>query len=155
MSAEAEHVAAVLRDLGAKGTPQTFDTQVPTAAAAAAVLGCDVGAIANSLVFAAGEIPVLVVTSGAHRVDTARVAQLLDLPPLRRATAEFVLAATGQPVGGVAPVAHPAPVLTLIDTWLDEYEVVWAGAGDHLTMFPTSFAELLRLTGGRAADVGV
>jgi prolyl-tRNA editing enzyme YbaK/EbsC (Cys-tRNA(Pro) deacylase) len=155
MSEAAEHVAAVLRELGAAGTPRRFDTEVPTAAAAAAVLGCDVGAIANSLVFAAGDTPVLVVTSGAHRVDTSLVAEQLGLPRLRRASPEFVLAATGQPVGGVAPVAHPEPVLTLVDRWLEKYDVVWAGAGDHLSMFPTSFEELLRLTGGRAADVGI
>jgi prolyl-tRNA editing enzyme YbaK/EbsC (Cys-tRNA(Pro) deacylase) len=154
MSATAENVAAVLRDLGAVGTPQRFDTEVPTAAAAAAVLGCDVGAIANSLVFAAGDIPVLVVTSGAHRVDTVRVAHELGLPRLRRATPEFVVAATGQPVGGVAPVGHPAPVRTVVDRWLEKYDVVWAGGGDHLTMFPTSFEELLRITGGQAGDVG-
>ncbi|HZC26735.1 MAG TPA: YbaK/EbsC family protein [Actinopolymorphaceae bacterium] len=154
MRSPVETVVAALRELGAAGSVQTFSTEVPTAAAAAQVLGCEVGAIANSLVFAAGDEPVLVITSGAHRVDAKRVARLLDVPKLRRASPEFVLDSTGQQVGGVAPVGHPVPIRTLIDTWLDKYDVVWAGAGDHLSMFPTSFAELLRLTKGAAADVG-
>ena len=154
MSTSAAHVAAVLRGLGAAGTVQTFAREVPTAAAAAAELGCDVGAIANSLVFACGDDPLLVLTSGAHRVDTRMVARLLGVPKISRATPEFVLAATGQEVGGVAPVGHPAPVSTIVDTWLTKYDVVWAGAGDHLSMFPTTFEELVRLTGGRPAEVG-
>jgi prolyl-tRNA editing enzyme YbaK/EbsC (Cys-tRNA(Pro) deacylase) len=71
-----------------------------------------------------------------------------------RATPEFVREATGQPIGGVAPIGHPRPVPALVDTWLDEYEVVWAAAGHPHTVFPTSYAELLRLTGGSPADVG-
>ncbi len=146
-------VAAVLHDLGAEGTVQRFTTEVPTAAAAAAVLGCEVGAIANSLVFAAGDEPLLVLTSGAHRVDTAHLARLLEVPKIKRASPEFVLAATGQHVGGVAPVGHPAPIRTLVDVWLGKYDVVWAGAGDHLSMFPTTFEELLRLTHGQPVEV--
>lgn len=147
-------VVHALRNLGATGAVTRFETEVPTAAAAAEVLGCEVGAIANSLVFAAGDEPVLVITSGAHRVDTARVAALLGVPKLKRATPEFVLAATGQEVGGVAPVGHPRPVRTVVDTWLGKYEVVWAGAGDHHHMFATTFDALVAMTGGLAAEVG-
>jgi prolyl-tRNA editing enzyme YbaK/EbsC (Cys-tRNA(Pro) deacylase) len=154
MSAESDNVAAVLRGMGAAGSVRMFPTEVPTAAAAAAELGCDVGAIANSLVFEAGGAPLLVLTSGAHRVATKPLARLLDLPKISRATPEFVLAATGQQVGGVAPVGHPAPIRTVVDVWLAKYDVVWAGAGDHLSMFPTSFDELVRLTGGEPAEVG-
>jgi prolyl-tRNA editing enzyme YbaK/EbsC (Cys-tRNA(Pro) deacylase) len=153
MSAESEHVAGVLRALGAAGSVHTFPREVPTAAAAAAELGCDVGAIANSLVFEAGGEPLLVLTSGAHRVATKPLARLLDLPKISRATPEFVLAATGQRVGGVAPVGHPVPIRTVVDVWLAKYDTVWAGAGDHLSMFPTSFDELLRLTRGQPAEV--
>ncbi|MEQ7125943.1 YbaK/EbsC family protein [Actinopolymorpha sp. B11F2] len=153
MSAESDRVAIALQELGAAGRVHTFSQEVPTAAAAAALLGCEVGAIANSLVFAAGDEPLLVLTSGAHRVDTKWLARSLDVPKISRATPEFVLAATGQRVGGVAPVGHPAPIRTLVDVWLGKYDVVWAGAGDHLSMFPTSFDELLRLTGGQATEV--
>ncbi|MFE5331458.1 YbaK/EbsC family protein [Embleya sp. NPDC056575] len=153
MNTPVENVAEALRALGATGGIRAFAETVPTAAAAAEVLGCEVGAIANSLIFSADGRPLLVVTSGAHRVDTRVVARLLGVRKVRRADPEFVLAATGQEVGGVAPVGHPHPIRTLIDTWLDKHEVVWAGAGDHNHMYPTTYAELLRMTGGRAADV--
>jgi prolyl-tRNA editing enzyme YbaK/EbsC (Cys-tRNA(Pro) deacylase) len=146
--------AAVLRSLGVAGEVREFPSAVPTAAAAAQQLGCEVGAIASSLVFAADEAPLLVMTSGAHRVDTARVAKLLDLSSVDRADAKSVRAWTGQVIGGVGPVGHPAPIRTLIDTWLARYEVVWAAAGHPHAVFPTSFAELLRITGGTAIEVG-
>ncbi|MGH3647345.1 MAG: YbaK/EbsC family protein [Micromonosporaceae bacterium] len=131
-----------------------FDQPVPTAKAAAEVLGCEVGAIANSLIFDADGEPVLVLTSGAHRVNPERVAALLAVGSLKRASREFVERATGQPVGGVAPVGHPTPLRTVVDVWLQRYDVLWAGAGTKHSMFPTSFDELLRLTDGLAADVG-
>jgi prolyl-tRNA editing enzyme YbaK/EbsC (Cys-tRNA(Pro) deacylase) len=117
-------------------------------------LGCEVGAIANSLVFAADGEPLLVITSGAHRVDLARVAALLGAERVKRAGAEYVEAVTGQPVGGVAPVGHPKPIRTVVDLWLERYDTVWAGGGTRHSMFPTSFAELVRLTGGIPAEVG-
>jgi prolyl-tRNA editing enzyme YbaK/EbsC (Cys-tRNA(Pro) deacylase) len=113
-----------------------------------------VGAIANSLVFTAGDAPLLILTSGAHRVDTSRVAALLGAERVRRASPEVVRAATGQVIGGVAPVGHPAPLPTLVDTWLDKYDEVWAAAGHAHTVFPTSFAELVRITAGTPADIG-
>ena len=144
----------VLRSLGVPGEVREFPEAVPTAAAAAMQLGCAVGAIANSLVFAADGEPLLVMTSGAHRVDTARVAAALGLSSVERADAKSVRAWTGQVIGGVGPVGHPAPIRTLVDNWLARYSVVWAAAGHPHTVFPTSFAELLRITGGTAADVG-
>ncbi|MFJ8746058.1 YbaK/EbsC family protein [Embleya sp. NPDC127516] len=153
MHTPVEKVAEALRALGGTGEIREFAETVPTAAAAAEVLGCDVGAIANSLVFSADGQPLLVVTSGAHRVDTRVVSRLLGIRKMRRADPEFVLSATGQEVGGVAPVGHPFRIRTLVDTWLDKHEVVWAGAGDHNHMYPTTYAELLRMTGGTAADV--
>lgn len=154
MHANAEKVAAVLKGLGAAGEVRELGEAAPTAATAAAQLGCEVGAIANSLIFSADGEPLLVLTSGAHRVDTAKVAALIGVAKVKRADPEFVRAATGQPIGGVAPVGHPAPVRTLVDTWLREYDVVWAAGGHPHTVFPTSFDELVRITEGTPADVG-
>jgi prolyl-tRNA editing enzyme YbaK/EbsC (Cys-tRNA(Pro) deacylase) len=149
----AENVADTLRGLGVTGQVTELPEPAPTAAAAAAQLGCEVGAIANSLVFSADAAPLLVLTSGAHRVDTATVAALVGAAKVKRADPDFVRAATGQVIGGVAPVGHPQPLRTLVDRWLDSYEVVWAAAGHARTVFPTSFGELLRITGGSPADV--
>jgi prolyl-tRNA editing enzyme YbaK/EbsC (Cys-tRNA(Pro) deacylase) len=154
MHRNTEHVAKVLAGLGVRGQVRQLPEAAPTAAAAAAQLGCDVGAIANSLIFNADGAPLLVLTSGAHRVDTAKVAAQLGAGSIRRADPEFVRSHTGQPIGGVAPVGHPGGITTLVDVWLDRYEVVWAAAGHPHTVFPTSFTELARITGGRAADVG-
>ncbi|GAA0324688.1 YbaK/EbsC family protein [Actinoallomurus spadix] len=153
MHPNVERVAARLRELGATGEVRELPEAAPTAVAAAAQLGCDVGAIANSLVFAADGEPLLVLTSGAHRVNTAALAERIGVEKVKRADAEFVRAATGQPIGGVAPLGHPAPIRTLVDTWLAKYDVVWAAAGHPHTIFPTSYEELLRLTGGTPTDV--
>jgi prolyl-tRNA editing enzyme YbaK/EbsC (Cys-tRNA(Pro) deacylase) len=149
----AEHVAAELRALGVSGQVRELPEPAPTAATAAAQLGCDVAAIANSLVFSADGAPLLVLTSGAHRVDTAKVAAGLGVAAVGRADPEFVYASTGQRIGGVAPVGHPAPIRTLVDNALSDYEIVWAAAGHAHTVFPTSFAELVRITSGSPADV--
>jgi prolyl-tRNA editing enzyme YbaK/EbsC (Cys-tRNA(Pro) deacylase) len=154
MHPSAEKVADTLQALGVPGQVRELREPAPTAATAAAQLGCEVGAIANSLVFTAGDVPVLILTSGAHRVDTGRVAALLGAGRVRRASPDVVRAATGQVIGGVAPVGHPAPLRTLVDTWLDKYDVVWAAAGHAHTVFPTSFAELVRITNGTPADIG-
>ncbi len=146
--------AAVLSDLGVPGQVRELPQSAPTAAAAAAQLGCEVGAIANSLVFSADGAPLLVMTSRAHRVDTERVAALVGVSAVLRADARSVRTWTGQPIGGVGPVGHPAPIRTLVDTWLDSYQVVWAAAGHPHTVFPTSFAELIRITNGTPASVG-
>ena len=147
------NVVSALRAAGARGEVRVLDESARTAAEAAAALGCDVGAIANSLVFTADSEPLLVLTSGAHRVDTAAVAALLGVQQVRRADPETVRSATGQVIGGVAPVGHPAPLRTLVDTALQAHDVVWAAAGHAHAVFPTSYDELLRLTGGRAAAV--
>lgn len=126
---------------------------VSTAAAAAAALGVEVGQIANSLVFSADGAPLLVLTSGAHRVDTAKVAARLGVATVGRASPEFVKEATGQVIGGVSPVGHPAPVRTLVDRALAAYDEVWAAGGIAHAVFPTTFDELLAVTGGEPADV--
>jgi prolyl-tRNA editing enzyme YbaK/EbsC (Cys-tRNA(Pro) deacylase) len=153
MHPNVEHVAARLRELGASGQVHELPEAAPTAATAAAQLGCDVGAIANSLIFAADGEPLLVLTSGAHRVDTTGLAERIGVARIKRADPEFVRAATGQPIGGVAPLGHPHRIRTLADEWLAKYDVVWAAAGHPHTVFPTSYEELLRLTGGTPVEV--
>ena len=127
----------------------------PTAVTAAAQLDIEVGQVANSLVFDADGAPLLVITSGAHRADLHRIAAHIGAMLVHRPGAEFVRTHTGQPIGGVAPVGHPNPIRTIIDTRLGNWDVVWAAGGHPHYVFPTSFAELLRITGGAPLDVGV
>jgi prolyl-tRNA editing enzyme YbaK/EbsC (Cys-tRNA(Pro) deacylase) len=148
-----DRVVAALRAGGVDAEVRRFDEPVPTAAAAARVLGCAVGAVANSLVFDADGVPLLVLASGAHRVDTGKVAALVGAQRVRRASAEFVLATTGQEVGGVAPVGHPAPLRTVVDVDLAAHPLIWAGGGDHHTMFAAAFDDLVRVTHGEVAAV--
>jgi prolyl-tRNA editing enzyme YbaK/EbsC (Cys-tRNA(Pro) deacylase) len=148
-----DRVVTALRAGGVAAEFRRFDVPVPTAAAAAEALGCEVGAIANSLVFDADGAPLLVLASGAHRVDTAKIAALIGAERVRRATPEFVSAATGQEVGGVAPVGHPRPLRTVVDVDLAAFPLLWAGGGDHHTMFSATYEELLRVTAGEAAAV--
>jgi len=153
MVSSSQGVEAALRAAGVRAELRTFDQPVPTAAAATLALGCEVGAIANSLVFELDGKPLLVLASGAHRVDTKKLARGLCVGKIRRATPDFVLEHTGRHVGGVAPVGHPRPIRTVVDTALVNYRVVWAGAGDERSMFPTDFPQLLALMGGTAAAV--
>ena len=153
MSSPVDLVVAALHTGCVAADVRRFEVPVPTAAAAAEALGCEVGAIANSLVFDADGAPLLVLASGAHRVDTAKVAALVGADRVRRATAEFVLAATGQEVGGVAPVGHPRPLRTVVDVDLAAHPLLWAGGGDHHTMFAVTYEDLLRVTAGEAAAV--
>jgi prolyl-tRNA editing enzyme YbaK/EbsC (Cys-tRNA(Pro) deacylase) len=120
---------------------------------AAEQLGVEIGAIVKSLIFLADGEPVLVLTSGSHQVDTVRVAAAAGVSALRRADADAVRAATGQPIGGVAPVGHPAPLRTFVDVALAEYPVIWAAGGHPHTVFPTTYAELLALTAGTPTEV--
>jgi prolyl-tRNA editing enzyme YbaK/EbsC (Cys-tRNA(Pro) deacylase) len=138
---------------GGTGRVVVLPDSVHTAALAAEALGCEVGAIANSLLFDADGSPVLILTSGAHRVDTAKVAAELGVETLRRAKPEFVREHTGQVIGGVSPIAHPTPVPTYLDTTLRRYDEVWAAAGHPAAVFSTSYAELLALTGATEIEV--
>ncbi|MGY1660967.1 YbaK/EbsC family protein [Geodermatophilus sp. SYSU D00705] len=153
MSSPVDRVIAALQAAGVEAEVRRLDVPVPTAAAAAEALGCAVGAIANSLVFDADGAPLLVLASGAHRVDTGKLAALVGAARVRRASSGFVTAATGQEVGGVAPTGHPAPLRTVVDVDLAAYPLLWAGGGDHHTMFSVTYAGLLRLTGGQEAAV--
>jgi prolyl-tRNA editing enzyme YbaK/EbsC (Cys-tRNA(Pro) deacylase) len=148
-----EKVAQALRDGGASGQVRQLADSTRTAVEAAAALGVAVGAIVKSLVFTADGDPVLVLASGDHQVDTAKIAAALGADRVARADADTVRAATGYPIGGVAPVAHPRPLRTLVDTHLAGYDVLWAAAGTPHAVFPTSYDELVRLTTGIATDV--
>jgi prolyl-tRNA editing enzyme YbaK/EbsC (Cys-tRNA(Pro) deacylase) len=148
-------IDAILAAAGLTGRVALLANPAPTAAAAAAQVGVEIGAIANSLIFLTAEDePVLVLTSGAHRVDTAKAAALFDTSELTRASAELVYSATGQRIGGVAPVGHPHKLRTLVDVDLARYPQVWAAGGIPHAVFATTFAELVALTGGTSAEVG-
>lgn len=159
MAAERLHpncvaVNAVLESAGVPGRVQLLDDAATTAAAAAAMLGVEVGAIANSLIFRTAQgTPLLVMTSGAHRVDTIKAAAAAGTEALGRADADFVYAATGQRIGGVAPVAHPRRIPTLVDVALAAYPQIWAAGGVAHAVFPTTYAELVVLTQGTPAEV--
>jgi len=139
----------------AGSTPEMvfFDDGVHTAAAAAEALGVAVAQIVNSLIFDADGEPLLVLTSGAHRVDTKKVAAGLGVAKLKRATPEFVREHTGQPIGGVAPLGHGKPIRTLVDTALEQFPVIWAAGGVPQAVFPITYPELVRVTSGAATDV--
>jgi prolyl-tRNA editing enzyme YbaK/EbsC (Cys-tRNA(Pro) deacylase) len=154
------NVELVVADLTARGADpariarlQVLPDAVTTAAAAAAALGVEVGQIANSLVFDADDAPLLVMTSGAHRVDTGKVAALVGATAVRRATADFVRSATGQAIGGVAPVGHPSPVRTLVDRTLSAFDEIWAAGGIPHAVVPLTYDELVKVTDGEPADV--
>ncbi|MFL6157381.1 MAG: YbaK/EbsC family protein [Marmoricola sp.] len=151
------HFRATLAALGGTGEIVVLPDSVHTAALAAEALGCEVGAIANSLLFAApgpdGDEPVLILTSGAHRVDVDKVAAAIGVSTLRRAKPEFVKEHTGQVIGGVSPVAHPVPVRTYLDRDLAAYDVLWAAAGHPAAVFSSNYPELLALTGAIEIEV--
>ena len=149
-----ERVTRELTAQGATGEVRTLDDAARTAAQAAAALGVEVAQIANSLVFDADGAPLLVLASGGHRVDTAKVATLVGAQQVDRATPEFVREHTGFTIGGVAPVAHSTPLTTLVDVALADYDEIWAAAGHSHTVFRTTYDELVRITGGQPAEVG-
>lgn len=152
-SRQAVAVAAALEAAGATGEIRTLSDSTHTAADAAAGLGCEVGAIASSLVFRCDGEPLLVMTSGRHRVNTTALAERLGRGEIGRAMPGQVREATGQVIGSVAPVGHPAPIETVVDETLANYPVLWASAGTANSVFATDYAELLTLTHGRAVQV--
>lgn len=154
MHPSVERVVSVLREHGLDGDVRELADSTRTAKEAATALGCEVGAIASSLVFMADDVPVLVMTSGAHRVDEPRLAVTLGATEVRRATAQEVREHTGFTIGGVAPVGHPAPLRTLVDEALQSYDPLWGAAGHPHAVFALTYAELVALTGGTTAAVG-
>lgn len=153
MKSPVESVVTHLRSLGIDAEPERFDVEVPTAKAAAAHLGCEVGAIANSLVFAAGDEPVMLLVSGARRADLTKAARLLGVAKLQRATPEMVVEATGQEIGGCAPCGHPRGMRVLVDPSLRAFDLIWAGAGDPTTMVALTFDQLVTASSGTEAEI--
>jgi prolyl-tRNA editing enzyme YbaK/EbsC (Cys-tRNA(Pro) deacylase) len=147
-------VQDALAALGKGHTIVDLGQSARTAADAAQAVGCSVAQICKSLVFRLRESdrPLLVVTSGAHRVDEAKVAALVG-EPLGRADADFVRARTGFAIGGVAPIGHTGPVVTLIDEHLLSFGEIWAAAGHPNTVFKLTPADLVAMTQGRVAAV--
>jgi prolyl-tRNA editing enzyme YbaK/EbsC (Cys-tRNA(Pro) deacylase) len=129
-----------------------FAESTATAADAATAIGTTVGRIVKSLVFMAGEQPLLVLTSGPNRVDTQRVATLMG-QPIARANADQVRQLTGFSVGGVPPVGHSQQLTTYVDRDLLQYDEVWAAAGTPNTVFAISPADLVRISQGHVEDV--
>ncbi len=154
LSAGAQRVQDALAALGCEGRLRQLTRPARTAAEAAAAVGCEVGQIVKSLVFALRErgVPLLVLTSGANRVDEATLADVVG-EPLQKADAEFVRAHTGFAIGGVAPVGHTSALVTLIDEDLMTWPQVWAAGGHPNTVFSLAPPELARITGGRIVRV--
>lgn len=146
-------VQDALRAAGIDSRIVVLDAHARTAALAAEQLGCEVAAIANSLVFLADEEPLLVMASGAARVDTAVVASSVGAGTVGMAGADRVREATGQVIGGVAPVGHPRRLRTVVDEDLRAHEQIWAAGGTPDTVFPMTFEQLVALTGGTVARV--
>jgi prolyl-tRNA editing enzyme YbaK/EbsC (Cys-tRNA(Pro) deacylase) len=142
--------------LGVKGEINILAETARTAVDAANGLGIEVGQIASSLIFKlpSGN-PLLIITSGRHRVDTALVAKNLNIPELGRADANYVKEVSGYSVGGVSPIGWISiPELTLIDEALNDYEIVWAASGHPHAVFPTSYTELIVCTKAQPTIVG-
>ena len=147
-----ERVRAALAAAGHADSVQAFPDGTRSAAEAAAAVGCEVAQIAKSIVFRAGDRAVLVVTSGANRVDMAKVAAATGFH-VKRADGGWVRDVTGFAIGGVAPVGHLSPPVVLVDEDLFRFDRVWAAAGSPMHVFATTPADLLRLSGGVRADV--
>jgi Cys-tRNA(Pro) deacylase len=148
----AERVLAALRAAGVDTEVVELAESTRTAAAAAAVLGTTTDRIANSLVFVADGTPVLVLSSGANRVDTTKLAAHLGAQRVERADPETVRTATGYPIGGVPPLAHATELRVVVDETLLAHDTVWAAAGTPHSLFEVAPAELVRATGGFVTD---
>jgi len=152
LSATARRVQDALTAAGLAVVVTEHAVPARTSAEAAAVLRCDVGQIAKSLVFrAASGRPVLVIASGAHRVDEGRIAALAG-EPIGKADAAFVRTVTGYAIGGIPPLAHAQRLLTFIDRNLMGYATVYAAGGTPHALFPIAPADLVRVSGGQVAD---
>ena len=155
LSASASRVAEELRRLGITGEVMEMPETTRSAADAAAALGCDIAQIVKSLVFRsiARDEPVLVLASGADRVDEARLAEMVG--PVEKATGKFVRDRTGFAIGGVPPVAHTERLETYLDEHLLGHSVVWAAAGTPRAVFPVDPQELVRVTSAKVVAVAV
>jgi len=153
--AAVKRVIAALKENGCAGQIKVLSDSARTAAEAAAALGIEVGQIASSLIFKLPDgSPLLVITSGRHRVNTNLVASNLGIEQLGRVDADYVKEQSGFSIGGVAPIGWVSPATILIDEALNDYDVVWAAAGHPHAVYPTSFAELLAITSAKPMVVG-
>ncbi len=154
LKASARRVQEALAAQGFAFEVREFPDSTRTSAEAAAAIGCSVAQIAKSLVFRGGESgrAVLIIASGANRVDPAKAEALLG-EAIKRADADFVREATGFAIGGVPPLGHDRPLVTLIDEDLLAFEEVWAAAGTPNAVFRLSPKDLGDLTGGRIGDL--
>ncbi len=153
--AAVKRVITALLEHGCAGQIKVLSDSARTAAEAASALGIEVGQIASSLIFKLPDgSPLLVITSGRHRVDTDLVASNLGIEKLGRVDADYVKEQSGFSIGGVAPVGWVSSATILIDQALNDYEVIWAAAGHPHAVYPTSFAELLTITSAKPMVVG-
>jgi Cys-tRNA(Pro) deacylase len=149
----AERVAEALRARGMSPQIREFPQSTRTAAEAAAAVGTTVGQIVKSLVFLADARLILVLVSGANRVDLAKLARVCGAQAVHRATADEVRRATGFAIGGVPPVGHATPLAAYIDADLLRYDVVYASAGTPTAVFAIDPRSLQALSGAAAADL--
>lgn len=153
--AAVKRVIAALAEHGLTGEVHVLSDSARTAQEAASALGIEVGQIASSLIFKLpDDSPLLIITSGRHRVDTDLVAKNLGTEKLGRVDADYVKEKSGFSIGGVAPIGWVSPATILIDQALNDYEAVWAAAGHPHAVYPTTFAELLKCTGAIPMIVG-
>lgn len=152
MHPSAVRVQEVLVSLGAVGPVQELAASTRTAEEAATAIGTSVARIAKSLLFLAGNEPVLVIVSGNHRISLPRLAGHLG-QAVKRADADTVRSLTGFPIGGVSPVGHPTAVRVLIERGLLDHPEIWAAAGTPHAVFRTDPEELVRITAGEIVDV--
>jgi prolyl-tRNA editing enzyme YbaK/EbsC (Cys-tRNA(Pro) deacylase) len=153
MSTATERVAQALATFGLSPRIREFPQGTRTAEDAARAIGTTLGQIVKSLVFVADGRPVLVLASGKNRVDPGKLAQAAGAARATRADADFVRSATGFAIGGVPPVGHVTPLETFVDEDLLAYDVVYAAAGTPTAIFPIAPPDLVRVTGGRVADL--
>jgi prolyl-tRNA editing enzyme YbaK/EbsC (Cys-tRNA(Pro) deacylase) len=140
-----DKVAECARQLGLEVQVERLQASTRTVKDAAEAVGCQEAEIAKAIVFVADGEPVLCLASGQHRIDTEKVADLLDVAEVRMAAADEVRAATGFAIGGVPPFGHDLPVL--FDETLMEHEHIWAAAGDPHSLFcvePRKLADCIR-----------
>jgi len=153
--AAVKRVIAALTEHGLTGAVHVLSDSARTAQEAASALGIEVGQIASSLIFKLpDDSPLLIITSGRHRVDTELVAKNLGIEKLGRVDADYVKEKSGFSIGGVAPIGWVSPATILIDQALNDYEVVWAAACRPHAFYPTTFAELIECTGAAPMIVG-
>ena len=152
MKPAAQRVAAALEAAGVRTTIIEFAESTRTAQEAATAVGATVGRIVKSLVFMAGDEPVLALVSGDNRLDTARLSAHLGRP-VRRASADEVREASGFAIGGVPPLGHARPLTVFIDRDLTGYDLVYAAAGTPHAVFPITPSDLERITGGTVLDL--